>query len=86
MSRAPNLLGILFGLLLASEALALHGHFTDHYKDAGGSPCCGLHDCREVHLRVLTADATTVTLEISGTFVTDSGLKAGAWNYGGIAY
>lgn len=63
------LLGTLFGLLCASGALALHGHWTDHYTDATGSPCCGKRDCLQTPLRILTADATTITLEIAGQVV-----------------
>jgi hypothetical protein len=63
------LLGILMGLLCASGALALHGHWISHYTDASGVPCCGMHDCVKTSMRVLHADKTTLVLEISGAFL-----------------
>ena len=58
--------GLLCGLILASAAWATHGHWISHYTDATGTPCCGLHDCVAVHLRVVRSDAVTVTIEING--------------------
>jgi hypothetical protein len=67
--RRTFLLGILSGLLCASGALALHGHFTDHYQDEKGMACCSRRDCHPTRLRVVTSTDTEVTLEIMGTFL-----------------
>ena len=65
-----RLMGLVVGLLLWSTASSFHGHFTDHYRSAAGSPCCGVHDCRIVSLRVLrTIGEEVVVLEIAGRFV-----------------
>lgn len=64
-----TLLGILIGLLLASVALALHGHWQDHYTDAKGMACYGRRDCQPTHLRVVALTQEWVMLEIAGTFL-----------------
>lgn len=64
-----SITGLLIGLvLLVATVWATHAHWISHYTDAVDTPCCGLRDCIQVHLRVVASDGSMVTLEIGGQY------------------
>ena len=46
------------------QAVALHGHWIDHYQSATGMSCCGVRDCVKTPLRLLDMTPDTVTVEL----------------------
>ena len=68
--RGAFLAGLLIGLVIYALVWAQHGHWTDAYRGAEGSRCCGIEDCRIVHARLLAQDGKHVVVEVDGMLLT----------------
>lgn len=53
-----------------SIAFAAHGHWTDHYTNAFGMPCCGVRDCVKIPMRVIAITDETFTIDVPSRHVT----------------
>ena len=61
------LAGILIGLSMAwAYGWAQHGGFTDRYRSADGTRCCGPNDCKAVPVSIVTQDGTTLQMLVMG--------------------